>query len=134
MRGPWRDVTARELGALVAGACLLSVAMSWPLVLHLGQDIPKDLGDPLAEAWQLAWGGHALVDQPLHFFQSNQFWPLHDTLAFSDALVGYAPLSWFGSGPHAAVFRYDVIFLLTYALAFVGAYLLARELGLGPGG
>ena len=40
----------------------------------------------------------------------------------------------FGSGPHAAVFRYDLVFLFVYALAFFGAYLLARELGLGPGG
>ena len=53
-------VTARELLVLVAGACLLSVVMHWPLVLHLGADIPKDLGDPLAESWQAAWGGHAL--------------------------------------------------------------------------
>ena len=127
-------VTARELLVLVAGACLLSVVMHWPLVLNLGADIPKDLGDPLAEAWQVAWDGHALAHQPLHFFQSNQFWPLHDTLAFSDALVGYAPAGLFGSGPEAAVVRYDVVFLFAYALAFVGAYLLARELGLGPGG
>jgi hypothetical protein len=127
-------VTARELLVLVAGACLLSVAMHWPLVLHLGADIPKDLGDPLAEAWQVAWGGHALAHQPLHFFQSNQFWPLDDTLAFSDALVGYAPSGLFGSGPGAAVVRYDVVFLFAYALAFVGAYLLGRELGLGRGG
>ncbi len=126
-------VTARELLVLVAGACLLSVVMHWPLVLHMGADIPKDLGDPLAESWQAAWGGHALAHQPLHFFQSNQFWPLHDTLAFSDALVGYAPAGLFGSGPHAAVFRYDGLFLLAYALAFAGAYLLARELGLGSG-
>jgi hypothetical protein len=127
-------VTARELLVLVAGACLLSVVMHWPLVLHLGADIPKDLGDPLAEAWQVAWGGHALAHQPLHFFQSNQFWPLDDTLAFSDALVGYAPAGLFGSGPGAAVVRYDVVFLFAYALAFVGAYLLGRELGLGRGG
>jgi hypothetical protein len=127
-------VTARELLVLVAGACLLSVVMHWPLVLHLGADIPKDLGDPLAEAWQLAWGGHALAHRPLHFFQSNQFWPLDDTLAFSDALVGYAPAGLFGSGPAAAVVRYDVVFLFAYVLAFVGAYLLGRELGLGPGG
>ena len=134
MRGARRDVTARELLVLVAGACLGSVIMSWPLVFHLGQDIPKDLGDPLAESWQLAWGGHALAHQPLHLFQSNQFWPFDDTLAFSDALVGYAPAGLFGSGPHAAVFRYDLVFMLAYALAFVGAYLLARELGLGWGG
>ena len=134
MRGPRRDVTARELLVLAVASCLVSVVMTWPLVLHLGQDIPRDLGDPLAESWQLAWGGHALAHQPLHFFDSNQFWPFHDTLAFSDALVGYAPAGLFGSGPHAAVFRYDLVFLFAYALAFFGAYLLARELGLGPGG
>ena len=49
-------VTARELLVLVAGACLLSVVMHWPLVLHLGADIPKDLGDPLAESWQVGLG------------------------------------------------------------------------------
>jgi hypothetical protein len=134
MRGPRRDVTARELLVLALGACVVSVVMTWPLVLHLGQDIPRDLGDPLAESWQLAWGGHALAHQPLHFFDSNQFWPFHDTLAFSDALVGYAPAGLIGSGPHAAVFRYDLMFLFAYALAFFGAYLLGRELGLGPGG
>ena len=32
------------------------------------------------------------------------------------------------------MFRYDLVFLFAYALAFFGAYLLARELGLGPGG
>ena len=55
---------ARELGMLVAGSLLLAVAMFWPLVLELGSSIPKDLGDPLAQAWQLAWDGHALIDQP----------------------------------------------------------------------
>jgi len=127
-------VTARELVVLVAGACLLAVVMHWPLVLHLGADIPKDLGDPLPQSWQVAWDGHALAHQPLDFFQSNQFWPLRDTLAFSDALVGYAPAGLLGSGPEAAVFRYDLLFLFAYALAFAGAYLLARELGLGRGG
>ena len=31
------------------------------------------------------------------------------------------------------MFRYDLVFLFAYALAFAGAYLLARELGLGRG-
>jgi len=127
-------VTARELVALVAGACLLAIVMHWPLVLHLGANIPRDLGDPLAQSWQVAWDGHALANQPLDFFQSNQFWPLADTLAFSDALIGYAPAGLIGSGPEAAVSRYDLVFLFAYALAFAGAYLLARELGLGRGG
>ncbi|HYU61889.1 MAG TPA: hypothetical protein VEK39_14115 [Solirubrobacterales bacterium] len=131
MRIERTEVGRRELALLVAGACLLSVVMHWPLVLHLGTDVPKDLGDPLVQSWQVAWDGNALAHQPLDFFQANQFWPLRDTLAFSDALIGYAPAGLIGSGPEASVARYDVLFLLAYALAFVGAYLLARELGVG---
>ncbi|HSJ18450.1 MAG TPA: hypothetical protein VK920_10180 [Solirubrobacterales bacterium] len=128
------QITARELLLVALGAVALSVVMNWPLILNLGDDIPKDLGDPLVQAWQVAWGGHALANQPLEFFQSNQFWPLDDTLAFSDALLGYAPAGLIGSGPEAAVVRYDLLFLFAYALAFGGAYLLARELGAGPAG
>src|SRR5262249_49051894 len=106
--------------------------MTWPLLLHLGSTVPRDIGDPLAEAWQPAWGGHALLHQPLHFFDANRFWPITDSLAFGDALIGYAPTGIIGSGPHAAMVRYDALFIFAYALAFFGAYLLARELGLGP--
>jgi hypothetical protein len=117
-----------------AGAALLAIVMTWPLVIHLGNVVPRDIGDPLAEAWQPAWGGHALLHQPLHYFDANRFWPLPKSLAFGDALVGYAPTGIIGSGPHAAMVRYDLLFIFAYALAFFGAYLLARELGLGPAG
>jgi hypothetical protein len=131
---PREGARGRELLLVAVGACLLAVVMHWPLVLNLGADIPKDLGDPLVQAWQAAWGGHALAHQPLHFFQANQFWPVDDSLAYGDALIGYAPAGLIGSGPHDAVVRYDLLFLFAYALAFFGAYLLARELGLGPAG
>jgi hypothetical protein len=121
-----------EVGLAALGAVLLAIVMTWPLLLHLGDTVPRDIGDPLAEAWQPAWGGHALLHQPLHFFDANRFWPLKDSLAFGDALIGYAPTGIIGSGPHAAMVRYDLLFLFAYALAFFGAYLLARELGLGP--
>ncbi len=111
---------------------MLAVALFWPLAAHLGRDIPLDLGDPLSQSWQVAWDGHALAHQPLHLFQSNQFWPLPDSLAFSDALIGYAPAGLLGHGVHAAVARYDVLWLLAFALAFLGTYLLARELGAPP--
>jgi hypothetical protein len=129
-----REPSRRELLLVAACACLAAVVMHWPLVLNLGADIPKDLGDPLPQAWQIAWGGHALANQPLDFFQSNQFWPVEDSLAYGDALIGYAPAGLIGSGPHDAVVRYDLVFLFAYALAFFGAYLLARELGIGPAG
>ena len=124
----------RELGLVVLGGVLLAVLMHFPLVLHLGTDIPKDIGDPLYQAWQLGWGGHALLHQPLDFFQANIWYPEEDSLAFADALVGYAPLSVFADGPKGAVFTHNVLFHLTYAMSFVGGYLLARELGAGPVG
>jgi hypothetical protein len=119
----------REIVLVVLGGCLLALAMHWPLPLHLSRDVPKDLGDPLAEAWQLAWDGHALLHQPLHFFQSNQFYPAADTRAYVDGLIGYAPAGLIGNGPVAAVARHNLLFFFAYALAFVGGYLLARELG-----
>ena len=124
----------REVGFAALGACLLAIVMTWPLIWHLGSTVPRDIGDPLAEAWQPAWGGHALLHQPLHFFDANRFWPTKYSLAFGDALIGYAPAGLIGSGPHAAMVRYDLLFIFAYALAFFGAYLLARELGIGPVG
>src|SRR5262249_9553744 len=128
------DLTRREVLIAAAGAALLAIVMTWPLVIHLGTVVPRDIGDPLAEAWQPAWGGNALLHQPLHYFDANRFWPIKYSLAFGDALVGYAPTGIIGSGPHAAMVRYDALFIFAYALAFFGAYLLARELGLGPAG
>ena len=115
--------------ALVSVA--IAVLMHWPLALHLGRDVERDIGDPLVQAWQVAWGGHALLHQPFDFFQANTFWPLSNSLAFSEALAGYAPVGMLGEGLTAAVVRYNLLFLFAYALAFAGAYLLAREFGTG---
>src|ERR671932_309240 len=128
------DVRVSELALAVLAGAALALVMHWPLPLHVGRDVPRDLGDPLPQAWQVAWDGHALLHQPLDFFQANIFWPLRNSLAFSDALVGYAPAGAIGSGPHAAIVRYDLLFLFAYVLAFLGAYALAREIGAGRGG
>ncbi|MEA2195402.1 MAG: hypothetical protein QOG42_1836, partial [Solirubrobacteraceae bacterium] len=127
-------LTWRELLGVALLGIVLAVAMHWPLALHMGRDVAQDLGDPLVQAWQIAWDGHALAHQPAELFQANTFWPLPDSLAFSDALVGYAPLGLIGTGPHAAIARYDALFLLAYALCFAGAWLLARELGTSRAG
>jgi hypothetical protein len=122
-------ISGRELLLLAVLGIAAALAMHWPLPLHLGRDIAQDLGDPLVQAWQVAWDGHALAHQPASLFQANTFWPMPDSLAVSDALVGYAPAGLIGTGVHAAVARYDVLFLFAYALCFAGAWLLARELG-----
>jgi hypothetical protein len=122
---------ARGEIVLVALAGLaLAILTSWPLVLHMGSRIAPDLGDPVRTAWEIAWVGHAMLHDPLHIFDSNSFYPHPFSLAFSDSLLGYGPAAFFGSGTVAALIRYNLLFLWAWSLCFVGAYLLARELGL----
>lgn len=131
------ELARRELWMLAAMSAALSVGMSWPLALHLSSELPGDpldAQDVLFETWAVAWGGHALAHSPLDFFDANVFWPLKGTLAFSDSLAGYAPAGLLGHGAHAATLRYGLLFLFAYALAFAGAYLLARELCASPFG
>jgi len=117
------------LWAAVVGV-LLAVLTTWPLVLHLPSRIAPDLGDPIRTAWQIAWVGHAMLNDPLHLFDANAFYPHPLSLAFSDSLLGYGPAAFFGGGTVAALVRYNLLFLLAWSLCFVGAYLLGRELGL----
>ncbi|HEY3506698.1 MAG TPA: hypothetical protein VGN37_28410 [Actinocatenispora sp.] len=108
---------------------LLAAVMTWPTLLHPATTIPQDVYDPLLQAWQVAWDGHALLTNPLHLWDSNTFYPETDTLAYSDSLLGYAPLGMIGTGPVAALVRYNMLYVLAYALAFVGMYALCRQLG-----
>ena len=122
----------REGLLVLAGGLAVAAAALWPLPLHLNTHVPNELADPLLQAWQVAWGGHALSTQPFDFFQANTLYPLKNSLAFSDALAGYSPTGLIGDGVGAALVRYNLLFLFSYALAGTGAYLLARELGLRP--
>src|SRR5690348_4368731 len=114
---------------------VLAIAMTWPLLLHLGTDASQETYDTPFQTWQLAWIGHALLHHPLALFQSNTYWPEKDSLAFSDVLLGYAPAALIASpGPHAALAIHNLLVIFADALAFLGAYLLARELGAGRWG
>jgi hypothetical protein len=120
-----------ELLWVILGGVALAVLTTWPLVLHMSTHIAPDLGDPVRTAWEVAWVGHAMLHSPLHVFDSNAFSPHPLSLAFSDSLLGYSPAALFGSGTVAALVRYNLLFLFAWSLCFVGAWLLARELGTG---
>ncbi|MGZ4415484.1 MAG: hypothetical protein ACXVRZ_14080, partial [Gaiellaceae bacterium] len=118
-------------------SAVLAIAMTWPLSLHLGSEAQRveAWGDPLYLTWQVAWMGHALLHNPLHLFETNFYFPLKNNLVFTDVLFGYAPAGLLGTtSPHAALVVHNLIVIFTFALAFVGAFLLARELGAGAWG
>ncbi len=122
----------REILAVGLASAGLAVVMTWPAARHPASTVPEDLADPLLQVWLTSWGGHALRTQPLHVFDTNAFWPLKNSLAFSESFLGYAPFGLVGSGPTAGLVRYNVLYVLAFALAFAGAYALARQLGTSP--
>lgn len=140
--GPGRHC---EWAVAASAAVLLAIAMIWLVppcavwVMSSGQDWPGianpfdtiigDIGDPLAQAWLLAWNGHAVLHDLGNVWRTNAFFPENYALAFSDSLLGYAPAGVLGSGPVDAVARYNVVFVLAFALASFGGYALARQLG-----
>ena len=131
-----REITGGSCCSRAAARACSSVVMHWPLVLNLGETIPKDLGDPLPQSWQVAWGGHALAEPAARVLPVEPVLArVEDSLAFGDALIGYAP-----AGPdrrRAPRTRSSATTCSSSSptrSAFLGAYLLARELGIGPGG
>ncbi|MEV0213074.1 hypothetical protein [Micromonospora sp. NPDC050695] len=112
-------------------ALALAVLMTWPTLRYPRYTLPQDYWDPSLQAWQMAWSGHILLADPARLWQSNTFFPELWSFAFSDTLLGYAPAGMLGSGPEDAVLRYNIMFVLAHALATLGAYALARQLGSG---
>ncbi|MGC5331615.1 hypothetical protein [Micromonospora sp. DT62] len=109
----------------------LAVLLTWPTLRYPRHTLPQDYWDPSLQAWQMAWSGHILLTNPAQLWQSNTFFPESWSFAFSDTLLGYAPAGMIGTGPEAAVLRYNIMFVLAHALAMLGAYALARQLGAG---
>ncbi|MEV1155306.1 hypothetical protein AB0J27_07875 [Micromonospora chokoriensis] len=109
----------------------LAVLMTWPTLRYPRYTLPQDYWDPSLQAWQMAWSGHILLADPARLWQSNTFFPELWSFAFSDTLLGYAPAGMLGSGPEDALLRYNIMFVLAHALATLGAYALARQLGAG---
>jgi hypothetical protein len=127
-------IVGHEWSLAALGSVGLAVVMTWPTLRYPLQTIPQDLGDPTLQAWELAWAGHAVTHDPAQLWQSNAFFPERYSFAFSDTLLGYVPAALLGTGPAAAILRYNIIYVLAFALAFFGAYALVRQLGAGRAG
>ena len=114
---------------IIALYALLALAATHPLWQHLGDALPGDVGDPVLNAYILAWDAHALVVDPVHLFDANFFFPLPGTLAFSENLSGTAllalPLMLLSGEP---VLTYNLVFLSSFVLAGAGMYLLVLHI------
>ena len=120
-------MNSRRQAALAAAAYLaLAVAWTWPLATGLARDFPADFGDPLLNAWILAWDATHLGRG---WWSANIFYPHPLALAYSEHLLPQAltiaPVYFATRNP---ILCYNVAFLSTFVLSGLGAFLLAREL------
>jgi len=104
---------------------LLTVALTWPLLIHPGSLVPNDLGDPLLNTWILAWNART-APLTASWWNGPQFYPIAGTLAFSEHLLGLSifatPIILLTGDPLVA---YNVVFFVSFVLSAVAAYLLA---------
>ncbi len=117
------------LAVLVATA--VTVAAEWRTITTLTTSVRGDLGDPLYFAWQLAWVGRALTRDPGAITDSmwttNAFQQAPDTLAYTDVVLGYAPLAWLTPpGQAGALAQLNLALILATLTATLGGYLLAQ--------
>jgi len=121
-----------------AAACLfvaLTFLLTYPLSITANRTLPSDDPDGHLFMWTLAWDAHAFIHQPLSIFDANIFYPNHNSLAYSENLIGSAvfaaPVLWLTGNPVLAV---NVVSLLSCMLCGLGAYVLGRRVGLSAAG
>lgn len=120
----WR--LAKRL-AVYGSYLLLTVVVSSPFVSirNLGARSVSG-GDVGRDLWCMSWVNHALKHHPLDLFQAHIFHPHKNALAFSEHFVGGAVLvfPWFLFSENP-VYPFNFLFLVSYFLSAVTAYLLA---------
>ncbi len=123
--GPWKPVLLLY--------AVLTILFTWPLgrdpfgtVLAVGPDANLFM-------WTLGWNVHAFLAQPLALFDANIYYPFANTLAYSENLIGSAvfaaPVIWATGNLALAL---NLVEMLSVVLCAMGAYVLARRMGLTP--
>jgi hypothetical protein len=109
----------------------LTILLTYPLSLQPHRAVLSDDPDTHLFMWTIAWDVHALVHHPWSIFDANIFFPYHDTLAYSENLIGsavmVAPVIWLTNNSVLAV---NAVSILSCMLCGLGAYVLGRRLGL----
>lgn len=120
-------MTRHRLAPFVAACAAyvaLAVALTWPLAASPASVVPNDLGDPLLNVWILWWNAEA-VPLSEQWWNAPQFYPVTGSLAFSEHLLGLAPLT----TPVILVtgdplLAYNLAFFLVFPLCALSAHVL----------
>ena len=118
-----------EAAAVVAGALLLTAALTYPLVVKLDRVGRVNTDDGKYALWNVAWVADALIVHPSTLFDANIFYPARNALAFSEANIGAGTVAvpaWGLTGnPYLA---YNSVVFFAFVMSAAGAYYLVRHL------
>ena len=116
------------MASVTALLAVLTCAYTWPLILHAPSAVAHDRGDPLLVTWILWWSTHT-VPLTTAWWNAPAFYPSSGVFAFSENLLGLAPITWpiIASGG-SPVLAYNAAFLLSFVLSGLGAYFLGYVL------
>jgi hypothetical protein len=134
--GRRRPSDRTRAAVLIVGLFLaLTLLLTYPLWVHPTASVMWHGSDTELFAWTLSWDVHALTHSPWSIFNANIYFPQKHTLAYSENLIGSAilaaPALWLTGNPIAAI---NSVSLLTTLLCGLGAYVLARRVGVGVPG
>ena len=121
---------SRPFWRVLLAFAALTFVLTYPLSVDPGGRVLAIAPDTDLFIWSLAWDAHALLAQPLSLFDANIYYPQSRTLAYSENLIGgtiFSAPAWWLTGN--AVLAMNVAALASCVLCGVGAWLLARRLG-----
>lgn len=131
-------VRFRTFGGWHAAAVytLIAVWATWPLARGMSHDVAWDLGDPVLVIWAIAWNCAQLLailrgdaGRVSTYFDANIFAPATHTLAYSEHFIGQSlqvlPVY---AATGNAILCYNLLYLSTFVLSGLGAFLLVRDL------
>jgi hypothetical protein len=122
------DRKAHPLALAMLGYIVITLAYTWPLPRHLLHGVAHDLYDPILNAWILWWSTKA-VPLTASWWNAPIFYPAAGALAFSEHLLGEAPLAWpLIALTGNALLGYNVALIASYILCGLGAHFLAYTL------
>ncbi len=108
---------------------VMAAALTWPLVLRMGNQMVGQMGDNIYFVWMIGWMKKALFDlhaNPFNvwFLNYPEGWNMAYTEITPAQLALAMPFSFIG-GP---VFAYNMALLLTFVLSGLGMYLWVRRM------
>lgn len=104
---------------------LLTVLFTFPLALEMKSAlVSQDVYDSYLNTWIFAWQAHQLILDPLTVFTANTYYPLPDSLAFSEIILPEAvvaiPIEYATGNP---VLAHNIVLFALFPLDALAMYL-----------